>query len=39
VGSFEFQPILTVSGRMLLCEHAEKESKEKALQKEALAET
>ena len=39
VGPFEIQPILTVPGRMLLCEHAEKESKEKALQKEARAET
>jgi hypothetical protein len=39
VGPFEFQRILTVPGRVLLCDHAEKESKEKAFQKEDRAET
>jgi hypothetical protein len=39
VGQFEIQSILTVSGRVLPCEHAEKESKEKACQKEVRAET
>jgi hypothetical protein len=39
VGQFEIQLTSTVFRRVLPCEHAEKESKEKASQKEKCVET